>query len=412
MLRTDLKRELEAYLQENESFYLDLLRRMVAINSFTANGPGVDELGQLTASVFESLGFRAETVQSVNPLYGHHLVLTREGGSGRKIGLVSHLDTVFPADEEIDNDFAWRVEGDRIYGPGTVDIKGGTVLIYMMMAALQALAPDVYDDITWIILFDASEEADGEDFGRLCVDRLAGDTVACLVFEAGFYDGDEFWVVAARKGMAVYQVRVEGKASHAGSAHPDGANAVVQMAEVIQKISGFTDYDRQLTFNVGMVAGGTVTNRVPHLAVANLEMRAFDAGVYDEAMAAMMALNGYSTVKSSSNGYPCRVSVELVRRTAPWPRNEATDWLLAIWQETAVELGARVVPEERGGLSDGNHFWGQLPTIDGLGPSGGNAHCSERSLDGTKDQEYVLATSLVPKALLNTLAVLRLVEGA
>ncbi|MEJ2749244.1 MAG: hypothetical protein P8183_15265, partial [Anaerolineae bacterium] len=96
------------------------------------------------------------------------------------------------------------------------------------------------------------------------------------------------------------------------------------------------------------------------------------------------------------------------RRTAPWPRNEGTDSLLAIWQEAAAELGLRVVPEERGGLSDGNYFWDQIPTLDGLGVSGANAHCSERSEDGSKEQEFCEVSSFVPKALLNITAVLKL----
>jgi glutamate carboxypeptidase len=99
----------------------------------------------------------------------------------------------------------------------------------------------------------------------------------------------------------------------------------------------------------------------------------------------------------------------MTRKTPPWPRNEATERLFAVWQAAAGELGYRVVPEERGGLSDGNHFWHVIPTVDGLGPSGGNAHCSEHSDDGSKEQEYVLVSSFVPKALLNMVAVLKLV---
>ncbi|HMQ56322.1 MAG TPA: hypothetical protein PKD98_29850, partial [Anaerolineae bacterium] len=84
---------------------------------------------------------------------------------------------------------------------------------------------------------------------------------------------------------------------------------------------------------------------------------------------------------------------------------------LAVWQEAAESLGLRVEPERRGGLSDGNHIWRQIPTLDGLGPAGGNAHCSERSADGSKDQEYVLVSSFVPKALLNIVAILRLIKA-
>ena len=90
----------------------------------------------------------------------------------------------------------------------------------------------------------------------------------------------------------------------------------------------------------------------------------------------------------------------LERRTLPWPINDATNKLLHIWQEAGAELGIRVKPEDRGGLSDGNHFWFAIPSIDGLGIAGGNAHSSERSPDGSKDQEFCLPASLIPKTLL------------
>jgi glutamate carboxypeptidase len=105
------------------------------------------------------------------------------------------------------------------------------------------------------------------------------------------------------------------------------------------------------------------------------------------------------------------VRVEVKDRTAPWPPNPATQHLFGIWEGAAKTLKMRLAQEQRGGLSDGNFLWDRVPTLDGLGPAGNNAHCSERSPDGSKDQEYVLQGSFVPKALLNTLAMIRLAEG-
>ena len=411
----DLSGQIKKYLDRHLSDYLTLLEQMVAVNSFTANSAGVNELGQMTAQIFSDLGFVAETVQSVDALYGKHLILTREGRSrdGRpvpKIGLVSHLDTVFPADEELRNNFEWREEGERIYGPGVVDIKGGTIVIYMILSALQALAPDVFEVITWIVLLDATEETGGQDFGRLCVQRLGAEALACLVFEPGNWSGNRPHLVVARKGMVVYRIEVEGKAAHAGSSHAKGANAVLQMADVIKRICSMTDYERDLTYNVGTVAGGTVINRVPHFAAASVEMRAFQMDVFEEGIANMLALNKLSTVTTANGEYACRVKAKVLHQVLPWPRNGRTDDLFDLWRETAESLGYDAVPEERAGLSDGNFFWEELPTLDGLGPAGGNAHCSERSADGSKDQEYVLASTFVPKAHLNSMALLRLVQ--
>jgi glutamate carboxypeptidase len=103
------------------------------------------------------------------------------------------------------------------------------------------------------------------------------------------------------------------------------------------------------------------------------------------------------------------VHIRLEGRWRPWPDNEGTRSLFDVWAEAARELGtASVAYQSRGGLSDGNWLWDLLPTIDGLGPEGDNSHSSERSADGSKDQEYVLASSFVPKAALNVTAILRL----
>ena len=409
----NLAQSLQTHFETNLPRYLDLLKQMVAINSFTANAAGVNELGALTAAAFTELGFEAEFVQSAVPHYGKHVVLTRQGKGNRKIGMVSHLDTVFPPEEEARNNFAWREKGDKIYGPGTVDIKGGTVMMLMVLEALQQYAPEAFEATTWMLLIDAAEEAEAEDFGVLCIERLAGpETLGCLIFEGGFYDGRAFKVVVTRKGMAVYRVAVEGRAAHAGTSHEQGANAIVQLAHTLTKIGAMTDYERQLTYNVGTVSGGTVTNRVPHQAEARLEMRTFDPEIYEAGIEQMLALNGTSDVSSPADDFPCSVTVEVLRKTQPWPRNEQTDRLYDIWRDTAAELGYQTIPEFRGGLSDGNHFWHAVPTTDGLGPSGKNAHCSEQSEDGSKEQEYVSVSSFVPKATLNSLAILKLINGA
>lgn len=413
MSESELRQIIQTHFTDQLPAYLKILEQMVAINSFTANAAGVNALGALTADVFAPLGFEAEKIQSMIPTYGKHLVLTKKGRTGRKIGMVSHLDTVFPEEEEVRNNFAWREEGDKIYGPGTVDIKGGTVMMYMILEALKKYVPETYEDITWVLLIDAAEEAEAEDFGRLCIDRLAGEeTLACLIFEGGYFAEDAFKIVVTRKGMAVYNVTVEGRSAHAGTSHPDGANAIVQLGHTIQAIAAMTDYERDLTYNVGTVAGGTVTNRVPHHAEAKVEMRTFSPEVYEAGIAQMLALNNQSQVSSPLDNFPCRVTVEVTRKTSPWPRNEHTDRLFTLWEETAASLGYKVIPEYRGGLSDGNHFWHAIPTADGLGPSGKNAHCSEQSEDGSKEQEYVSVSSFVPKAVLNTLAILRLIGEA
>jgi glutamate carboxypeptidase len=181
---------------------------------------------------------------------------------------------------------------------------------------------------------------------------------------------------------------------------------------MVERISALTDYSRDLTVNVATISGGTVLNRVPHEAVAEGEFRAFTSETYNHAKNALMALNGPGEVRSPADRYACQVRVEILNETRPWPRNEATDRLFGFWKAAGEELGLPINLQERGGLSDGNLIWDVVPTLDGLGPWGDNDHCSERSPDGSKLPEYVEVSSFVPKAMLNSAAILKLVHSA
>lgn len=398
----------ESFLQQQMPEALELLRQMVGMNSFTLNRDGVSRLGRFTAGCFAPLGFQAEFVPARNAAFGDHLVLTRPGRGGRGLALVSHLDTVFPPEEEARNQFRWQPEGDRIFGPGTQDIKGGTVMIWLVLRALQAHEAGVFEDLTWRIFLNAAEEMFSPDFGEVCRARCDAGTLAALMFEAEGREGGPPLVVVARKGRAAWRVNVSGRGAHAGSKHPQGANAAVQLGLTVQRIAALTDYARGLTFNVGSLAGGTVANRVPHAAVAEGEFRAFTPDVFEQGKAALLALAGPGEVRSAADGFPCEVGVELLTVTRPWPRNPGSDRLAALWLESARELGRPLGIQQRGGLSDGNLLWDALPTLDGLGPWGDNDHCSERSADGSKLPEFVEVSSFVPKALLNVRAITKL----
>jgi len=387
---------------------LEMLRSMVEINSFTANIDGVNRLGRLTAKCFEPLGFVPEFVPSKNPRWGQHLVMTRKGRSARSIALVSHLDTVFPPEEELQNNFHWQPEGDRIFGPGTHDIKGGTVMMWLVLSAIKAHFPQIFEDVTWKLFCNSSEECFSADFADVCRSRFESGTLAALVFEAEGRSTNSRSLVIARKGRGTWRIVVNGRGAHAGGKHRHGANAVVQLCRTIQRVATLTDYSRDLTFTVATIHGGTVLNRIPHEAVAEGEFRAFSPDAYRDGKNALLALAGPGDVASPADGYQCEVRVEVLSETRPWVRNSETDRLFNLWRQVGKELGVQVDPEERGGLSDGNLLWDVVPTLDGLGPWGDNDHCSERSPDGSKIPEFVEVSSFVPKALLNVLALQRL----
>jgi len=388
-----------------------MLRQMVEINSFTTNIAGVNRLGRFTAECFAPLGFSAEFVQSTNPLWGDHLVLTRPGTSRQCLALISHLDTVFPPEEEERNQFRWQPEGDRIFGPGTHDIKGGTLMMWLVLSALRTHAPALFESITWKLLWNSSEECFSKDFGDVCRAHFTPETLAALVFESEGRTADgKRQLVVARKGRGTWRATASGRAAHAGGKHQHGANAILQLADTVTRIAALTDYAGDLTVNVATIAGGTVLNRVPHEAVAEGEFRAFSPEICSQTRANLLALSGPGTVRSPADAFPCQVKVEIVSETQPWPRNAATDRLFHHWREVGRGLGEMGVAQERGGLSDGNLIWHAVPTLDGLGPWGDNDHCSERTPDGSKLPEFVSVSSFVPKAVWNCLAIIKLVN--
>ncbi len=395
---------------------IEALRQMVAVNSFTHNAAGVNRVGDLTAGLFESLGFVAHRYQAIEctsierPALGRHLVLRRPEPAGVRIGFIGHLDTVFTEQEEIVNDFRWRTIGDRIYGPGTVDIKGGNVLMWMVLDAVRELSPKLFDLADWCVMFNAAEEGLGSDFGQIARRLLGSGARACLVFEGGEMDAATHWVVNRRKGSVGLSAVARGRAAHAGGRHERGANAIVQLSDLILRLHAITDYASELTCNVGIVRGGSVVNQVPDLAEALFEMRAYDPAILQAAFDRAMAFNGLSTIVSAADGFAANVELTCRMRHQPWPMNEGTESLLRTAQMCGQRIGMTVLGRGRGGLSDGNYLWDVVPTLDGLGPVGANLHCAARSADGSVDQEYVVPATFVPRAMLCVLLIEQLFQ--
>jgi len=392
----------------------EFLRGMVAINSFTSNVVGVHRMGEFVAERFSALGFSPIFVPHASPAFGHHLVLKRPLiADAPTVALIGHLDTVFPEEEETRNHFRWREAGDRVYGPGTNDIKGGIALIYLVLAALHELAPDVFHSTNWVVLCNACEEVDSEDFGRVCQAELPADTtLGCLIFEADGGEGEAFSLVTARNGRATFRVEVQGRGAHAGGSHARGVNAIVQLGRVIADLETLTNYETGPTVNVGRIQGGTVLNRVPETASAELEMRAFSLPIFVAAKQHILAWTGPGDLCSKDGeAHPAQVLVTQLDESSPWPQNAASDELLGIWQQAGAELGYSVDTERRGGLSDGNVLWSHFPTLDGLGPRGDHSHCSENDPERGKNQEFADLTSFAPKAALNIQAIIALLAS-
>lgn len=402
-MSTPLAEQLSQELNANYDSTLKFLEDLVKINSYTLNPAGVEANAQRVIQQFEPFGFTVSQLDCNWPGAGKHLVLD-SGGEGPVIACIAHLDTVFPPEEEIANNFHWQPDGNLIYGPGTYDMKGGTAMIWQCLSALKKVAPEAFSSVRWLVIWNAAEEVLSPDFGDVCKSLLPANTIAALVFEPDTYATEGLSLVRSRKGKAEMRITVTGRGAHAGSKFPEGANAILQLSHAIQQAMDITDLDRELTVNVGAVSGGSAANRIPHLATAQLEMRAFDDAVFQEAVSRLLALSGEGNVKAPADHFPCQVQVENLQEICTWPVNPQTDALLQVWTDAANSIQVKLDATRRGGLSDGNRICREFPSLDGLGPRGGNAHTSERSADGTKVPEFVDASSFIPKALINCLA--------
>src|SRR5580700_8779930 len=157
----------------------------------------------------------------------------------------------------------YREGRGRLWGPGTLDMKGGLAFFVFAMRALRELEIPVRRNV---LLQVNSDEEVGSESSREFTEEAARRSVAVLVLEPG--TGMEGKLKTARKGVGWYTVTVRGLASHAGLDFTKGANAIVEMARQVEKIAGFTRLERGVTVSVGVVHGGTRSNVVPAECVA------------------------------------------------------------------------------------------------------------------------------------------------
>lgn len=379
------------------------LKRLVAENSYTKNPRGIARNIELICRQFADFDFQVIRRPCSSEGTGEHLVLD-SGGDGLPLACIAHLDTVFPEEEERANNFHWREEGSMAFGPGTCDIKGGTALLWLTLASLRDWQPNVFTKYRWILLWNAAEEILAPDFNDFCLELLPKDTRACLVFEPDNEAHSGYSLVTGRKGRNEFLIQVLGRGAHAGNGHSHGANAVHELSLLVPILERMSDASRDLTVNVGQMEGGLVANRVPHAAKAALEMRAYDRTTFDEITAKILALAGTGKIQAQTDGFRCRIETSAFGTIPPWQAGTQEAQLASVWQQAGRHLGIPVGTGRRGGVSDANKIAAFFPTLDGLGPRGGNAHSSERSADGSKQPEYVDLASFPEKAALNVVS--------
>jgi glutamate carboxypeptidase len=362
-----------------------LLEKLVNIDSGTGHAPGLDQIAGIVAEELTKLGARVELLPAA-PVAGKNLVATFTGTGTGRVLLIAHMDTVWPVGEAARRPF--RVAGNRAYGPGVIDDKGGVVAGIGALRVLHALEWRNFATLTFLV--NCNEET-GSIGTRQLMQNLARKHDVALNLEAG-RPGDK--LISARKGNAILDVTVKGKASHAGNAPDAGRNAAMEAAHQMLQMAKLADAAQGTTINFTIIQSGDRPNVIPDLAVAKADVRV----VTEEEFARVERDLAEAAKKKLIPD--CEVTVKLTRLFSPFLRNAATDALIARVQPIYTELEKTLGAEAAGGAADSSITAGVgTPTMDGLGLVGGGGH----SLD-----EFVELESVVPRTYLLTRVIMTL----
>ncbi|MGN6470175.1 MAG: M20 family metallopeptidase [Rhizobiaceae bacterium] len=361
-------------MHSSVSRFLDELRTWIEIETPTHDREAVNRLGALIEKTCRSEGLLVERVAGA-PGLGDTIRARSMAPTGRKGLLVlAHFDTVHPTGTLADG-LPWRLDGDRLYGPGTSDMKACALLTIEAWRTIKAKGR--VPDFPITFLFTPDEEI-GSPGSRAIIEEEARNAFAVLVVEAA-RDGGR--IVTARKGVARFVIKAEGVASHAGTAFEKGHSAISEMARQIAYLDSLVDIENGITLNVGLINGGTAPNTVAQFCTIEVDVR---VKTLDQAGPIVRAIHG---IKPHDPNVRLTVEGELNR--PPFFPDAGSKALFEHARRLAAPIGIDLVGVHAGGGSDGN-FTAALgvPTLDGLGVDGAGAHTL---------QEHIFVSSIEPR---------------
>jgi glutamate carboxypeptidase len=355
---------------------LDFIRQLVRAESPSGDKAAVDACVALAAVRAQGLGGRVklhrqrgfgdllEARFGPKPSKANAARAVGENGSAeRRVLLLGHLDTVWPV--RTLKTMPCRLAEGRLWGPGALDMKAG---VAMAFTAIEMLTEAGILNREVVFLLTGDEEV-GSPVSRPIIERLAAGCAAVYVLEPA----QGLAYKTARKGIGNWRIEVTGVAAHAGVDFEKGANAIRELARVVEAVSGWTGLKRGLTVSVGLAGGGSRTNVIPAEAWAEVDVR-----IARKADGERIARN-FAALKPTDSR--CRLTVTGGVNRPPMERTRATDRLYRQARALAAELGFTLEEAATGGASDGN-FTSALgiPTLDGMGAVGEGAHATHESV--------------------------------
>jgi glutamate carboxypeptidase len=337
---------------------LDGIRRWVEIETPTESPEQVNKLATMVTDGYRDLPVTIERIAGHSGCGDHLVVRSSWGQDEPGILVLSHLDTVHPLG--FIERLPFRIEGDRAFGPGIYDMKGGAYLAYHAFRQLCATPERSPLGITQLYV---SDEESGSLTSRTLIEAEGRKAKYVLVTEPA-RDGGK--IVTGRKGVGRFEIFVKGVPAHAGTRPEDGRSAIRELANIIQTLEAMNDIKRGVTVNVGVVRGGTRPNVIAEEAYAEVDVRVPTLADSDELVAKILGL------RSRTEGVSVRVVGGLNR--TPYEKGNAGAALYEHAKTLAAEIGFDLVDTATGGGSDGNFTAPHTATLDGLGVDGKGAH--------------------------------------
>jgi glutamate carboxypeptidase len=358
--------------RERREDFVAALGTMVNVDCGSYTPDGVNAIADLCEERFGSNGWSVErrphAPSGEEPRLGDLVIGRKSGAGGPNVLLVGHTDTVFDVGTVAERPF--RIDGAKAYGPGVSDMKGGLLLGFFAVELLGATGFDRFGELTYVC--NPDEEIGSPFSGPVIRDLAPGHDVA-LVLESARANGD---VVSARKGITDLRIVITGKAAHAGVEPEKGRSAVLEAAHKIIDLQALNGRWPGVTVNVGVARGGTRTNVVPERCELQVDLRSPQAATLDAAMAEIGGLCERAVVPD--------VAIEVTANGwhRPMEKTEGGARLAQTAIDLARELGFDLHDAATGGASDANTTSSAgTPTLDGLGPIGGDDHAPGEWLD-------------------------------
>jgi glutamate carboxypeptidase len=354
------------------------LKDLVLLESPSNERQAVNAVSDYLSQSFAQLDAEVERLSQT--AFGDHLRVTW-GQGDRQILLLGHMDTVWPLGEIEERPFqiakTRRSDILRGTGPGIFDMKGGLTIGLYAIDALRELGLMPAHRLVYLL---NSDEECGSPTSRQAIEEEGRRSDFVLVLEPS----REGALVTWRKGVGRFEMDIQGLASHAGAAHERGVSALEELAHQILRLEAMTDYERGTSVNVGVAQGGSKVNVRPASAWAEIDLRVTSL---EEGRRMTKAIRGLRPVNPNAS-----LLVSGAMNRPPWETSPASQALFERAKGVGAKLGMQLWPAGTGGGSDGNFTAAMgIPTLDGLGVIGNDAHAAS---------EWVDLNSLAPRTAL------------